>query len=80
MSVGDLEGQRMLSVDQGAMEGSCWFKFDLGGSLEVWPSMEIPDDQWGLYKWNGDIITLGSNGVLAFDKADSDERIFKKLY
>jgi|GraSoi2013_115cm_1033766.scaffolds.fasta_scaffold22514_2 hypothetical protein len=76
----DLDGQRLVSVDRGNMEGSCAFKFDLGGILEIWPSTEIPDDQWGLYNWNGGIITCGSTGVLAFDKADPDGRIFKKLY
>lgn len=75
----DLDGQRLVSVDRGNMEGSCAFKFDLGGILEIWRSTEIPDDQWGLYIWNGDIASYSSNGELVFDKSDPDGRIFKRL-
>lgn len=75
----DLDGQRFLSVDGGNMEGSCAFRFDLGGLLEIWPSAEIPDDQWGLFIWNGDIVSYSNDGKLIFDKANLDGKIFKRL-
>jgi len=75
----DLDGQRFVSIGRGNIVSSCAFKFDLGGVLEVWPSTEIPDDQWGLYRWNGDIVTCRSDGELVFEKSDLDERIFKRL-
>src|SRR6266436_2543807 len=63
----DLDGQRLLSVDHGKLANSCSFKLDLGGILEIWPSVEIPDDQWSLYIWNGDIASYRSDGALVFE-------------
>jgi hypothetical protein len=59
----DLEGQRLVAVEPGTRERSCAFSFDLGGSLEIWPSIEIPDDQWSLYSVGGDIVTCDNNGL-----------------
>ena len=75
----DLDGQRFLSVDGGNMGGSCAFRFDLGGLLEIWPSAEIPDDQWGLYIWNGDIVSCSSAGKLVHSERDPDGKVFKRL-
>jgi hypothetical protein len=75
----DLEGQRLVSVDPGARERSCAFSFDLGGILEIWSSTEIPDDQWSLYSWDGDIVTCQNDGTLAFEKADLEQRVYKPL-
>jgi len=76
----DLDGQRLMSVDPGTKRNSCIFSFDLGGSLEIWPSDEIADDQWGLYIWNGDIVSYSNQGELTFTKSDPNEHIFKRLY
>jgi len=73
----DLEGQRLVSVVPGSHAQSCGFEFDLGGSLDIWPSNEIPDDQWSLYRWDGDIAAFSNTGALIFEKADPNERIFK---
>ena len=75
----DLEGQRLVAVEPGTRERSCAFSFDLGGSLEIWPSIEIPDDQWSLYSVDGDIVTCDDNGALVFEKADLEQRIYKPL-
>jgi hypothetical protein len=75
----DLDGQRLVCVGQGAMAGSCAFNFDLGAILQIWPSSEVPEDQWSLYSWNGDIVTCGHDGALAFEKADVDRQVFKPL-
>lgn len=76
----DLDGQKLVSVDSGIRQRSCAFRFDLGGFLEIWPSIEIPDDQWSLYSWDGDIVTCGNDGALTFEKADREQRVFKPLY
>jgi len=75
----DLEGQRLVSVDRGIRERSCAFKFDLGGILEIWPSTEIPEDQWSLYSWDGDIVTCRNDGALEFEKADLQQSVYKPL-
>jgi hypothetical protein len=75
----DLDGQRLASVGSGSMVGSCEFGFDLGATLQIWPSTEIPDDQWSVYGWNGDIVTCRHDGELVFEKADLDRRVFKPL-
>ena len=75
----DLEGQRLVSVDPGIRERSCAFRFDLGGSLEIWPSTEIPDDQWSLYSWDGEIVTCGNDGALIFERADLGQRIYRPI-
>lgn len=75
----DLDGQRFMSVERGNREGSCLLRFDLGGILEIWPSTEIPDDQWALYNWNGEIASYSSDGKLIFDKSSLDGRVFKRL-
>ena len=55
------------------------FTFDLGASLEIWPSTEILDDQWSLYSWGGDIVTCRGDGPLVFEKADLEQRKYKPL-
>jgi hypothetical protein len=75
----DLDGQKLVSVGAGTREQSCAFNFDLGGILEIWPSKEIPDDQWGLYGWDGDVVTCRNDGVLVFEKADMEQRVYKPL-
>jgi hypothetical protein len=69
----DLDGQSLLSANRGKLANSCSFRFDLGGVLEIWPSVEIPDDQWSLYIWNGDIVAYRSDGTLVFEKRDEIE-------
>lgn len=75
----DLEGQRLVSVDPGIQERSCAFCFDLGGSLEIWRSTEIPGDQWSLYSWDGEIVTCGNDGALIFERADLGQRIYRPI-
>jgi hypothetical protein len=76
----DLEGQRFVSVVSGARTGSCEFRFDLGATLQISPSTEILDDQWSLHGWNGDIVTRRHDGVLVFERADFDRRVFQPLH
>lgn len=66
--LGDLEGQRLLSVDVDKASNSWTLAFDLGASLKIWPSAEIPDDLWSLYAWNGDIISCENDGKLVIEK------------
>ena len=67
----DLDGQRLLSVEAGSGTNSWVFKFDCGGVLETWPSTEIPDTQWSLHSWNGDIAAYQSDGALIFEKIEA---------
>jgi hypothetical protein len=76
----DLDGQKLVSVDPDIQNRSRTFKFDLNGNLEIWPSTEIADDQWGFYSWNGEIVTLRHEGVLIFEKADLDKRLFRPVH
>lgn len=64
----NFEGQRLISINDAAMPGYLELKFDLGGTIEVWPSSEIEDDRWSLYNWNGDIVTCRSDGSVVFEK------------
>ena len=64
----DLNGQRLASVGPGSAANSWTLKFDLGGVLEIWPSNEIPDDQWSLYSWDGNIVSCRNDGSLAFEE------------
>jgi hypothetical protein len=75
----DLGGQRLVSVESGAREKSLAFNFDLDTTLEIWPSSQIPDDQWSLYNWNGDIVTCRNDGTLVVEKADLNRRVYKPL-
>jgi hypothetical protein len=67
----DLDGQRLVSVESGALPNSWKFAFDLGGELELWPSVTYAptDDLWSLHRWNGDIAALRSDGTVVFEKA-----------
>jgi hypothetical protein len=65
----DLQGQRLVSVEAGKLPNSCRWTFDLGGVLEVWPSTELPDDQWTLHPWNGEIAVFRHDGSLIFAEA-----------
>jgi hypothetical protein len=53
--------------------------FDLGASLEMSPSAEIPDDQWSVYSRDGDIVSCRADGTLVFDKADLEQRKYRPL-
>lgn len=66
----DLQGQRLVSVEPGRLPNSWKWTFDLGGVLEVWPSNEIPDEQWTLHPRNGEIAVYGHDGSLIFAKAE----------
>ncbi|MGA2126952.1 MAG: hypothetical protein ABSG76_12455 [Xanthobacteraceae bacterium] len=70
----DLDGQRLRSVAPGRMPSSCAFTFDLGGSLEVWPSTRLPDDQWSLHGRDGSVAAFQSDGTLVVDKATAKLR------
>jgi hypothetical protein len=46
-----LDGQKLLSVERGAMRGSWIFEFDLGGKVRTWPYADEPSlEQWLLYE------------------------------
>ena len=75
----DLDGQKLVSVDIDVSRRSCMFKFDLNADLEIWPSLEIAEDQWSLYSWSGEIVTFSHDGLLISEKADLDKRLFKPL-
>jgi hypothetical protein len=74
----DLNGQRLVSVESGALPNSWKFAFDLGGALELWPSAayETTEDLWGLYNWNSDSLDLRfvasfrGDGTVDFENAD----------
>jgi hypothetical protein len=68
----DLDGQKLASIDAGAASNSLVLAFDLGARLEIWPSAEIPDDQWSLHRWDGDIAAYQSDGSLVFEKPKGD--------
>jgi hypothetical protein len=73
----DLDGQRLVAVESGALPHSWTFKFDLGATLQVWPSTAYAptDDQWSLHGWNGDvgdlriIAALRGDGTVVVAKA-----------
>ena len=64
-AVQELDGQILLSVAPGAAPNSCVLKFDLGGSLYIWPSTDVGDDQWSIYPFNGNIISYQMNGSIS---------------
>jgi hypothetical protein len=69
--LGDLEGQKLLSVDVESAS-NCWtLAFDLGALLKIWPTAEIPDDLWSLYIWGGDIISCHNDGKLDIEKRNA---------
>jgi hypothetical protein len=69
----DLDGQKLLSVGHGRLPSALVLTFDLGAKLEIWPSAEIPDDQWSLHGWDGNIAACQSDGTLVFEKAAPDK-------
>lgn len=71
--LGGLEGQRLLSVDVDKTANSWSLNFDLAGALHIWPSTEIPEDLWGLYIWNGNIISCQNDGKLVVEKRDGEQ-------
>jgi hypothetical protein len=64
----DLEGQHLLSVESGSDPNSCVFNFDRDGVLEIRPSAKVPDTQWSLHSWEGDIASYGDDGQITFEK------------
>ncbi len=75
-----LDGQKLCLVEPGSRPGSRAFSFDLGGVLEIWPSKEVPDDQWSLHSWDGEIVTCRHDGTLVSEKADLEQRVYKPLH
>lgn len=65
----DLDGQRLASTGIGTLPHSWIFHFDLNARLEIWPSKEIPDTQWSLHHWDGEIVACESNGALRVERA-----------
>jgi hypothetical protein len=65
----DLNGQRLCAIKRGASPRSCSWTFDLGAVLDVWPSSEIDDDQWSLYRWNRDVASYGRDGNVSFEES-----------
>ena len=46
----ELDGQILLEVVENKKAASCEFKFDLGGTLTIFPSAEFPDhDLWTIH-------------------------------
>jgi len=76
----DLEGQKLTSVEPGNRRGAWLFKFDLGGILEIWPSTQLPEDQWSFHGWDGEIVTCRSDGTLVSERADLEQRVYKPLH
>lgn len=70
----DLDGQRLVGVGAGALPNSWKFEFDLGGTLELWPSTEheLTDNLWSLYRWRADpeesrfVAATHGDGALVF--------------
>lgn len=70
----DLDGQRLIGVGGGSLPNSWRFEFDLGGTLELWPSTEYEatDNLWSLYRWNANpeesrfVAAMQSDGDLVF--------------
>jgi hypothetical protein len=71
--LGELDGQKLHSVGHGRLPGALVLTFDLGAKLEIWPSAEIPDDQWCLHGWDGNIAACQADGTLVFEKAAPDK-------
>jgi hypothetical protein len=69
----DLDGQRLVGVGPGSLPNSWKFEFDLGGALELWPSIEYEatDNLWSLYRWSAApdsrfVAAAQSDGALVF--------------
>lgn len=75
----DLDGQQLLLVGPGMKERSCSLAFDLGGALDMWPSESVPEEQWSLYGWEGDIVSCSHDGQLVFERANLDRRVYRPL-
>jgi len=73
--LGDLEGQRLVSVDVDRASNSWALAFDLGALLRIRPSAEVPDDLWSLYIWGGDIISCQNDGKLVIERRNEPEQV-----
>jgi hypothetical protein len=46
----ELDGQRLLAVNEGSSAGSFVLTFDLGASLSLRPGADLNDDQWSVHE------------------------------
>ena len=59
----EIDGQVLTTVEADPATESSAFGFDLGGSLQTWPSSDgRMDEQWMLYMKSGDVFTYRGDG------------------
>lgn len=62
-----LDGQQLLEVHIDPSNAATTFAFDLGCTLRTRPappgSYEPPVEQWFLYEWDGDVLTVREDGT-----------------
>jgi hypothetical protein len=66
----ELNGQILLSVEPSAITmASCTMRFDLGGSVEIYPMLDEPDeDQWSLHQKDANVIfSCRNNGMIVVE-------------
>jgi len=67
-----IDGQLLLKVNADPSKGTSIFCFDLGAAIHTWPGDESDDEQWMLYKTDGDVFTYRADGH--YSLAPADER------
>jgi hypothetical protein len=71
----ELDGQILTSARAEGRDPATVFRFDLGGMLQVSPSMDQPEEYlWTLYQRNVRTFALGADGRLHEEKAKLPER------
>lgn len=66
-----LNGQKLTSVEVDPDKGRSTFTFDLGGSLETWPSGgDSTDEQWFIHG-KSEVLAYGADGLYFLGPGDT---------
>lgn len=79
---GELDGQRLQSVNVDPVNGTSSFAFDLGAVLETWPyEDEDLDEQWSLHRRSGYTFAYRKDGRYSWSGPDvrSGDEVWLRL-
>ncbi|MBV9077917.1 MAG: hypothetical protein JO048_10580 [Methylobacteriaceae bacterium] len=65
-----LSGEKLVQVSIDERKYETLFRFDLGGSLLTWPYERNDDEQWSVYRPNGNVLTLRADGQYSIGSED----------
>ena len=69
-----LDGQRLLAAGVDPDNGITELLFDLGAALRLWADRSEPVDVWALYKPNGRVLLIRSDGLYSHERGTAAER------